>query len=319
MGPGIPGHGQNRRQKIVEVNNGCREKVIVKTAVMNQAAKYLPSGVKSLAKRVLFKDRLWAYPALKKFGTIQDLYYWVADGNLDTLLILQNYFSAFYPQLATETEGSITLFSERGDILGKTQFALPHCGSAKFRATSLLADLQVSADHTFGTLEVNIAIPKDVLEHIKGQRALYFWDRFYIGYQNAQGQICFVHGVDKTNIYRDGDPRSISWSKAPENHEWAPETPINIDDYAKFTVIMINRANRNSDITLTLLDTKDEYLSWSAEIPPGGVHRFELSSENTSVLVPTELRMRIKGMPTQWGRPVAFKEFPNGAISAMHC
>jgi hypothetical protein len=291
----------------------------MRTAVINKAAKYLPSGVKSFGKRVFFKDSLLGFPDLKKFGTIQDLYYWVADGNIDTLLVLQNYFSAFYPQLATETGGTLTLFSEHGDVLGETDFSLPHCGSAKFRATTLLADLKVTPDHTFGTLEVNIAIPKDVLANIKEQRALYFWDRFYIGYQNDRGQICFVHGVDKTNIYQEGNPRSISWNKAPKNHEWAPETPVDIDEYSKFSLILINRANQNSEITLTLLDTKDDHLSWTADIPPGGVHRFELTSENTQGLVPTDLRMRIKGMPTQWGRPIAFKEFPNGAISAMHC
>jgi hypothetical protein len=72
-------------------------------------------------------------------------------------------------------------------------------------------------------------------------------------------------------------------------------------------------------VTLVLSDSEDKSLSWGAEIPRKGVQRFELTRENTAGLIPIELRMRIKGMATQYGRPVVFKEFHNGAISAMHC
>lgn len=164
-----------------------------------------------------------------------------------------------------------------------------------------------------------MAIPKAVLSHIQGQGSLYFWDRFYIGYMNSQGQTCFVHGVDKTHIYRDGQSDPIDWYETPKDYAWAPETPVNIDDYEKLSVVMVNRTSRRTNVTLTLADTKDDSLSWSTDIPPKGVRRFELTAESTAGLTPVELRMRINGMATQYGRPVVFKEFHNGSISAMHC
>ena len=94
---------------------------------------------------------------------------------------------------------------------------------------------------------------------------------------------------------------------------------MDIDDYQRFSVIMLNRTSRPTNVTLTLSDSKDESLNWSAEIPPKGVHRFALSREDTQPLASSELRMRIGGMPTQFGRPMVFKEFRNGAISVMHC
>ena len=107
-------------------------------------------------------------PALKRFGTVQDLYYWVAEGKLDTVLLLQNYFSALYPTLNTETEGSVRLYGKDGQVLGAAPFSVPQYGAAKFRVSSLLADLQASPPDLYGTLEVNIAIPRDVLDHIQG-------------------------------------------------------------------------------------------------------------------------------------------------------
>ena len=72
-------------------------------------------------------------------------------------------------------------------------------------------------------------------------------------------------------------------------------------------------------MTLTLSDVDDNSLLWEAQIPPKGVHRFEFDQEIAATLHPKELRMRVKGMATQFGRPVLFKEFSNGSISAMHC
>ncbi len=291
----------------------------VKEMALNRAFKLLPDNLKPLARKLYYRDRHWAHPALKKFGTVQDLYYWVADGNLDTLLLLQNYFSFLYPSLNTETKGTISLYGKSGSFLGVHPFSLAHFGCARFRVFTLLEELRVSSGDDFGTLEINIAIPRDVLDHVRDQKSVYFWDRLYIGYTNAQGYTCFVHGLDKTHIYREGESDPIDWYKPVKDRQWAPETPVDIDDYERFNVIMVNRTSRNADVTLILSDTQDNSLSWSAEIPSKGVHRFELTEENTAGLSPKELRMRVKGMASQFGRPVVFKEFPNGAISAMHC
>ena len=287
--------------------------------VLRKAARLLPGNVRSLARDLYYRDRHWAHPALKNFGTVQDLYYWIADGKLDTLLLIQNYFSALYPALNTETTGTISIYSKDGLFLGSKNFSIPHCGCAKLRVSGLREELQIPPDHSFGTVEVNIAIPEDVMEHTREETPLYFWDRFYIGYTNSEQQACFVHGVDKTHIYHEGSPDATDWYKKPKDHPWAPEIPIDMDDYHKLSVILINRTSGNAKVTLILSDTENGSLSLEAQIPAKGVHRFELNRERTAGLVSTEMRMRVQGMATQFGRPVVFKEFPNGAISAMHC
>ena len=210
---------------------------LVSEATLKKVADHLPANVRSLAKAVYRRHRHWAHPAMKKFGTVQDLYYWVADGNLGTLLLLQNYFSVLYPALNTETGGDIYLYNKDGEPLGSVPFSVAHCSCARFRLSSLLEELQVSPEGAYGTLEVNIAIPREVLDHIQGQNGVYFWDRFYIGYTNAKGQTCFVHGVDKTHIFRDGKSDPVAnWYKSPQDRQWAPEIPIDIDDYKKLKI-----------------------------------------------------------------------------------
>jgi hypothetical protein len=271
------------------------------------------------ARRSIFhRQRHWAHPQLKKFGTIQDHYYWVAENGIDTLLPLQNYFSAFYPKLDTKTDGTVCIYDKDGGVLGSKTFSLVHWGSAKFRVSSLLAELGVEPDHAYGTLEVHIRIPEDVLADIKDQKAFYFWDRFPIAYVNSRGEVSFVHGLGTTNIHPNGQDDWLPWQKEPAGAVWAPETPIDIEDYAKFNVIMINRASRAAEASLVLSDINDDSLTWKADIPSRGVRRFELTKESTAGLYPKELRMRVHGLSSKYGRPVVVKEFANGAISAMH-
>ena len=256
---------------------------------------------------------------MKKVGTVQDLYYWASDGDLDTLLVLQNYFSALYPGLDTNTEGAVSLYEKDGKSLGSKSFDLAQYGGVKFRVSALLGELQKAPEAGYGTLQVNIEIPNEVLSEARKQQPFYFWDRFYIGYVNRLGQTCFTHGVDKTHIYQEGISEPSDWYETPGGHQWTPEMPVDILDYQKLNVIMINRTSRSADMTLTLLDTEDKSLLWEAQIPPKGVHRFELDQANTADLNPKEMRMKVTGMATKYGRPVVFKEFANGSISAMHC
>jgi hypothetical protein len=293
---------------------------MVNKRVLTKVAQRLPGPVRSLARAAYYRGAHWAHPAMRGFGTVQDLYYWVSDGNIDTLLLLQNYFSALYPHLDTKTKGMVYIHDENGNQLGSEAFELAHSGCARLRVSTLLKRFANAASPEFGTLEVNIEIPKDVLSEIKNQPPFYFWDRFYIGYTTARGQTCFVHGVDKTHIYREGkDQPQADWYKQTKRLDWAPEIPVNINDYQKLSVVLINRTNLASEVELTILDCNDKTRSWEQTIPAKGVRRFELTPDSAVGLDPMELRLQVSGMTSQYGRPVLFKEFRNGAISAMHC
>nr|MBI3612730.1 hypothetical protein [Nitrospirota bacterium] len=284
-------------------------------------ASYLPRSVKSVARRLLFKNRHPAHVSLRGQGAVQDLYYCVADGRLDTLIPIQNYFSVFYPLLDTSTSGSLVVFDREGRLLGRKEFALRHLACLKFRLSQLLKEFgrTSSADFAYGTLVCNIALPASVRQAIADSGPFYFWDRFYVGYLNQVGQPTFVHGVDKALIYQAGRDEPGRWYPAARTYAWAPEIPVNITEYERFTVVMLNRVSRPAQVRLVVQDTGDRSREWEATIHPNGVHRFELTPANTAGLEPLELRLRIEGMTTQWGRPLVFKEFANGAISAMHC
>ena len=286
------------------------------TRAAGVAKRFLPRPLRSAARRAYLYWRHPVHTDLKGTGTVQDLYYWTTDGNVDTLLLLQNYFSVFYPSSDTSTRGTISLFDNGGRFLGEKSFELAPFACAKFMVSSLIADLEVPENPGFGTLESQLAVPPGLVEEARGS---YFWDRFYIGYLSSKGQPTFVHGIDKTHIYREDKAQSHLWYGSGKRHQWAPEIPVDLEDYQRLWVIMINRTSRPSTTTLSVTDSNDQSKSWDAIIQPGGVHRFELTRSNTAGLHPHDLRLRVDGMSTRRGRPMVIKEFANGAISGMHC
>ncbi len=284
-------------------------------------ASYLPRSVKSVTRRWLFGKSHPSHIGLRGIGAVQDLYYWVADGALDTFLPVENYFSVFYPLLDTSTVGTITVFDDQGLEIGQKNFELAHLGSCTIRISHILQELgaERKSDVTFGTLICDIAVPVSVRQALGATKPFYFWDRFYIGYLSKAGQPTFVHGVDKTFISQTGRQGFNRWYPSARTYQWAPEIPINIIEYERFTVIVMNRVSRSAHFRLVVEDTSEQYREWDAVIGPNGVHRFELTAANTAGLDPHELRMHLEGLTTQWGRPLVFKEFAVGAISVMHC
>ncbi|MBI4355005.1 MAG: hypothetical protein HY597_00960 [Candidatus Omnitrophica bacterium] len=281
-----------------------------------------PTGRQAVRRLMLLTGRHWANPSLVGRGTIQDLYYWVADEQYDTVVLLNNFFSALFPAIPTATTGTMTLFDSDGRQLGREEVAVSHLGCAKWsvgRSVQTWARQRAPAP-TFGTALFTLTIPPAVLEAVaKYEGPFYFWHRFYIEYVTRAGWPAFVHCVDKTWTFRHGRTKPIRWYRQPPPRDWAPEIPLNIQDYRRVLAIVTNRTVQPATMTLTVTDGQDRAREFSTTVPPFGVRRFELTAEALRGLAPQGLRLRLLGLPTTWARPVLFKEFRNGTISAMHC
>lgn len=282
-----------------------------------------PPSLKAAAKAVLLKmGRSPGRPSLVGRGTVQDLYYWVCDDRVDTNILLNNFYSVFFPQIETATTGTVTVHDPHGEPIGRVDVSVGHLQCVKLTLSRLLRQWRSAGAPApqFGNLLFTLAIPSAVLDALSGtQGSFYFWHRFYIEYVTRTAQPAFVHCVDKTVILRHGDGRGTLWYRRPRVRDWAPEMPLNIDDYRRLYVILMNRTPRPARVTLAVEDVEDRVMRVSAVISPSGVHRFELNRDILRGLAPEALRIGVSGMPTTWARPVLFKEFENGTISAMHC
>ena len=289
-----------------------------KTAAV--ARRYAPSSLNRLARAVLPKpDVERAAAPLARHGIIEDLCFWMADDQVDTVLPLQNYFSTLYPDLATDTRGTLHLYDAGGRALLTHDFSLPGHGLVKLRVAGLLRDAAALPDRGYGTLLCDLEVPPAVLATLDPAKPFYFWDRFYIAYQPHGGVPCFVHGVDKTFVADAAGGGLADYYPAGNQYAWAPEIPVDLSAYVRFSVVVVNRTGVETSIMLTVRDGRDGARSWTRVVPGRGAHRFTVTGDDVPDLDIRDLKLRLDGIPTRWGRPVVVKEFANGAISAMHC
>ena len=284
------------------------------------ARRYAPTSLKRLARAVLAKSSPEAPGArLGGQGIIEDLCFWMADARVDTVLPLQNYFSALYPDLVTDTRGRLHVYDAAGRRLLRHEFTLRGHGLVKLRVGELLRAAGADTDSGYGTLLCDLDVPPAVRETLDPSKPFYFWDRFYIAYQPRGGVPCFVHGVDKTFVADVSGSELADYYPAGKRYAWAPEIPLDLSAYERFSVVVVNRTGVDTSITLTVRDGADTARSWTEGVPARGAHRFTLTRTDVPDLDIHDLRLRLDGIPTRWGRPVVVKEFANGAISAMHC
>lgn len=281
------------------------------------ARRYVPRRIRGLVRSFLGSADAPAV-AVARLGVVEDLCYWVADDRADTAVPLHNYFSVLFPDVDTRTTARIELYDREGRRLAEHALDLPAHGLITVRVSRILG-AERRASGGYGALLCDIRIPDAVRALLADDVGFHFWDRFYVSYVSRAGQPCFVHGVDKTYVVDAADGGVRTFYPAGRGYSWQPEIPVDMGQYERFSVILINRTTGPATVTLTVTDSADQSMSWRETMPPFGTHRFDLDAEATAGLVQTELRLRVDGMPTRWGRPVVMKHFRNGAISAMHC
>lgn len=260
-----------------------------------------------------------AAPQVRRIGCVLDLYYWVADVETDTLLPLANYFSVYHPDVDTTTVARLRLLDAAGRELGRKQVAVPHLGAPLLRVSALRAEFGAAAP--FGNLVWHLAVPPAIAAIYAGAaEPMLFWDRSYIGYAGADEQVAFVHGVDKALVVNESGRESDWRIGADDSFTAAPEIPVLARVGERTEFVIQNRARRPRRVAMTVRDHGGHSRERAAEIAPHGVQRFPLEAAALAGLdLDAPLALRFAGLPTRYGRPIVFRRFADGALSAMHC
>lgn len=284
----------------------------------------LPNSVKRPLRRLMRGTTNPYFPGVKRAANVSDLYFWIADGEIDTTLLLDNFFSRFFPDLDTRTETNIEFFDADGRLVAKCRQELGQMATPVLWASKVLKEAGcelVGTPKGYGNVIWYTRIPDAVRSRMAElDEDMLFWDRGYIGYIGPRQQVAFIHGVDKAAVTVQQNQRR-PWMIRPEHRYVAsPEIPVEFSEYTELDLIVQNRDRNERVIDMTVSDSAGRNKSWTARVPAMGVHRFHLEPKDLSALDgSTPMRLNVSGLPTRFGRPVAFKRFSGGQFSLMHC
>lgn len=254
----------------------------------------------------------------RRFGVINELYFWRLDRDIDTVLPLQNFFSFLFPDQDTATEGRLWIYDRDGRELRNLEFRLPHAGLHVLR----LSDL-VDRSLGYGTLMWHLRMPDSVAQQpAVRDNLVYFTDRGYLFYEKSGTQPCFIHGVDRFAVFQEqevgnydlfyGGPRSA--------RSWVAEIPLRRDMQQDLEIVFLNRSAERREFTVTVCRNGGAPVHTARlAVEPRGAGLVPLEQPVFDALGDGEGYFQVDGIPTQWGRPAIMRHFATGAMSAMHC
>lgn len=257
-------------------------------------------------------------PALRRYGTVDDLYPWHADESLDTRLFIQNYFSFFFPRLDTATEVRVWLNDADGRLLGRKTLPLGHRQTADVSVKAWLESL--GRGERAGTLLWHVILPEAVAAFSAGQHA-YFTDRGYIAFVKDGVQPSFMHGIDRYAVFQERETESRDrFYPEGRSYEWRPELPLGPGlGCLSLDLMTVNRSERPATLELRVLDGgKSVVETRRRTVAPRGLF---LENLDGALLGRLDDRgcLRVAGLPTPWSRVMVLRHCPGGSVSPMHC
>lgn len=283
---------------------------------MREAIKrLLPAALKTELKKWLPYALKQPNPALRQYGTVQEIYPWRADDELDTRAYVQNYFSVFFPQLDTATTLRLWSYDERGKPLGeRTEKLAPR--------QTLEISMREWAGKGRGTMMWHIVMPEAVARRPEcAEHHAYFTDRGYIAFFKRGSQVSYMHGIDRYAVFQKSEAeRFDAYYPSNGSFDWRPEIPLGPAlGCASMDVMTVNRCHGPATIELKVLDgDKKTAAAYTKTVPERGLFCQELPGELLSKLA-DKGSLHVTGLPTPWSRVMILRHFPTGAVAAMHC
>jgi hypothetical protein len=258
--------------------------------------------------------------ALRRWGTVSDLYPWVVEDGLDTVVWLQNHFSVFYPSLDTSTRATLWLYDAAGAPLGRKEFPLGHLATVPIPIAAWVEELGDRGGS--GTLLWHIVLPEAVARLPETrERHAYYVDRGYIAFVGRDGQTSFMHGIDRYAVFQEAEAeRWEPFYPSRAAVRWRPEVPLGPWlGCETLEVLTVNRALESVRITLRALDASRRPVAVEERVVPArGLFRARLERALLEGLGDAG-SLEVEGLPTQWSRVMILRRFASGAVSPMHC
>jgi hypothetical protein len=253
---------------------------------------------------------------LKKFGVINDLYFWRTDNEIETIAPIQNFYSSLFPNVNTKTKGHVWIWDNQGKLLDDHDFLLSHMGCYELNINKF------TPKDSIGTFMWHISIPDSVanIPEVENEK-IYFTDRGYICFLKNGVQPIFMHGIDRFSTFQKQSLTDFDlFYKHDNNKTWIAEFPLNKSSEIKIDIILINRSMKSRNFTLDVFKNGNiKLFSKDFMAPSKSVVIFTLTENDLSILEKDSGYFSVSGIPTPWGRPAIMRHFKNGAISVMHC
>lgn len=274
-----------------------------------------------------------AFSQLVKHGRIPRLssqHYFIEDEGLHSRVLLQNFYSTFWPHIEEPVTATVDLYAPTGEKIGRRKFKVEPFGSLFVEAADLLEGLGSSAKE--GSLTIDLAPSKGVLKELSSfplddPWALRIGTPFWMAYYDDQENYMYVHSIDRYMGKFQGVPRPVGWFLTRKfgdvGTRWRGGRLLDTKSLCELHIVSINHSADTRTTTIGLFDAGTDTPIWTQEVTfgPHELRRFNFDADEIRTLGENssgEVRVGLDPLLTMGGKPYIMLRYGSGPLSLHH-
>lgn len=253
-------------------------------------------------------------------------HYFIETDGLHSRIMLQNYWSTFWPNLRHEAPARIDVYAPDGARVGRLERVLRPFGSLFLEMRDVFAEIRTTLDE--GTVTIDVEPPAEAL-HELGEFplpepwALRISTPFWMAYYDAGENYMYVHSIDRHVGEFYGVPAPVGWLLSRHfggiGTSWRGGRLIDHENLRDLQIVAINHGAAARSATVGIFDWETDDRFWSVEhhFAPHSLKRFRVPLDGVAGRR-RQFRIGVDPLPTLNGKPYVLMRYGDGPLSLHH-
>jgi len=253
-------------------------------------------------------------------------HYFIETAGLHSRVMLQNFYSTFWPHLGAQATARIDVFTPDGRRVGRYEERLAPFGSLFLEAKDLLT--RVGAELDEGSLTIDLEPPPGVLDELASFPLAEPWTLristpFWMAYYDGDENYMYVHSIDRQVGEFYGVPAPVGWFLSRRfgvpGGSWRAGRLLDTGGLKELQIVAINHGAVQRTSTVGLFDAVTDDPVWTAKhtFAPHALQRFAVPPETLSERS-LQVRVGVDPLATINGKPYVLMRYGDGPLSLHH-
>lgn len=253
-------------------------------------------------------------------------HYFIETEGLHSRIMLQNYWSTFWPNVKQALTARIDVYAPDGKKIGHDEREIAHFGSLFLEARDLLECVGSTVQE--GSVTIDLEPPAEALRELGAFPLAEPWGLrlstpFWMAYYDAEENYMYVHSIDRHAGEFYGVPapvgRLLSRRFGVVGKPWRGGRLLDPANLNELQIVALNHGAHTRTADVGIVDAETDEPVWAAT-ETFGPHALARLHVPTDVIAAhgRQVRLAVTPLPTLNGKPYVLMRYGDGPLSLHH-
>jgi hypothetical protein len=253
-------------------------------------------------------------------------HYFIESEGLHSRIMLQNYWSTFWPNVTETVTARIDVYAPDGKKIGHDERALPPFGSLFLEARDLLE--RIGSGVHEGSVTIDLEPPAEAARELGAFPLAEPWGLristpFWMAYYDADENYMYVHSIDRHAGEFYGVPAPVGWLLSRRfgvvGKSWRGGRLLDPANLNELQIVALNHGShaRTADVGIVDAETDEPIWMETQSFAPHALARLKVPTDVVSAHG-RQVRLAVDPLPTLNGKPYVLMRYGTGPLSLHH-